>query len=94
MESYEQWLAGCSGVKDSRPPMFLSFKLRGLELSNRVVVSPMAQYCATDGVSLSRLSVLRETGESPSVRLARVSLGRVRTKSRSFVVATRSLLSD
>jgi anthraniloyl-CoA monooxygenase len=50
VESYEQWLAGCSGVKDSRPPMFLPFKLRGLELSNRVVVSPMAQYCATDGV--------------------------------------------
>ena len=30
--------------------MFLPFKLRGLELANRVVVSPMAQYCATDGV--------------------------------------------
>jgi anthraniloyl-CoA monooxygenase len=50
VQSYEQWLAGCSGVKDSRPPMFLPFKLRGLELPNRVVVSPMAQYCATDGV--------------------------------------------
>jgi anthraniloyl-CoA monooxygenase len=50
VESYEQWLAGCSGVKDSRPPMFLPFKLRGLDLLNRVVVSPMAQYCATDGV--------------------------------------------
>ena len=30
--------------------MFLPFKLRGLELVNRVVVSPMAQYCAEDGV--------------------------------------------
>ena len=30
--------------------MFLPFKLRGMELSNRVVVSPMAQYCADDGV--------------------------------------------
>jgi len=30
--------------------MFLPFKLRGLELANRVVVSPMAQYCAKDGV--------------------------------------------
>ena len=50
VEGYEQWLAGRSGVKDPRPPMFLPFKLRGLELANRVVVSPMAQYCATDGV--------------------------------------------
>src|SRR5260370_16875727 len=30
--------------------MFLPFKLGGLELANRVVVSPMAQYCAKDGV--------------------------------------------
>jgi len=50
VQSYEQWLAGCSGVQDSRPPMFLPFKIRGLELPNRVVVSPMAQYCATDGM--------------------------------------------
>jgi anthraniloyl-CoA monooxygenase len=50
VQSYEQWLAGCSGVQDSRPPMFLPFKLGGLDLTNRVVVSPMAQYCATDGV--------------------------------------------
>ena len=35
---------------DARPPMFLPFRLRGLELMNRVVVSPMAQYCAVDGV--------------------------------------------
>jgi len=50
VERYEQWLAGRSGAEDPRPPMFLPFKLRGLELTNRVVVSPMAQYCATDGV--------------------------------------------
>ncbi|MGI8841949.1 MAG: FAD-dependent monooxygenase [Caulobacteraceae bacterium] len=31
-------------------PMFTPFKLRGLTLLNRVVVSPMAQYRATDGV--------------------------------------------
>jgi len=30
--------------------MFAPFKLRGLELKNRVVVSPMAQYKAVDGV--------------------------------------------
>ena len=30
--------------------MFLPFKLRGMALDNRVVVSPMAMYSATDGV--------------------------------------------
>jgi anthraniloyl-CoA monooxygenase len=48
--SYEQWLAGQDGTGEARPPMFLPFKLRGLELVNRVVVSPMAQYCAVDGL--------------------------------------------
>jgi anthraniloyl-CoA monooxygenase len=47
---YEGWLAARSGVADARPPMFLPFELRGLTLTNRVVVSPMAQYCATDGL--------------------------------------------
>jgi anthraniloyl-CoA monooxygenase len=32
------------------PPMFYPFELRGLRLGNRVVVSPMAQYSAVDGV--------------------------------------------
>ncbi|HYU30341.1 MAG TPA: bifunctional salicylyl-CoA 5-hydroxylase/oxidoreductase [Gemmatimonadales bacterium] len=32
------------------PPMFTSFKLRDLLLVNRVVVSPMCQYCAEDGM--------------------------------------------
>ena len=31
------------------PPMFTPFKLRGLLLQNRVVVSPMCQYTAVDG---------------------------------------------
>jgi anthraniloyl-CoA monooxygenase len=31
------------------PPMFTPFKLRGLLLANRVVVSPMCQYSAIDG---------------------------------------------
>jgi anthraniloyl-CoA monooxygenase len=47
---YERWLANRAGAHDARPPMFLPFKLRGLELMNRVVVSPMAQYCAVEGV--------------------------------------------
>lgn len=32
------------------PPMFAPFKLRDMRLQNRIVVSPMAQYMATDGV--------------------------------------------
>jgi anthraniloyl-CoA monooxygenase len=37
--------------RKSRPtPMFTPFKLRGLTLANRVVVSPMDQYSAKDGV--------------------------------------------
>jgi anthraniloyl-CoA monooxygenase len=50
VDSYEGWLAHRNGVSDARPPMFLPFELRGLTLANRVVVSPMAQYCATDGL--------------------------------------------
>jgi anthraniloyl-CoA monooxygenase len=42
--------AGCSGVARPRPPMFLPFHLRDMQLVNRVVVSPMAQYRAQDGV--------------------------------------------
>ena len=33
----------------SRPPMFVPFRVRGIELKNRVCVSPMAQYKAKDG---------------------------------------------
>lgn len=33
-----------------RPPMFLPFKMRGLELPNRIVVSPMDMYSAVDGL--------------------------------------------
>lgn len=32
------------------PPMFSPFKLRSLELENRIVVSPMCQYSAKDGL--------------------------------------------
>ncbi|HKA59329.1 MAG TPA: bifunctional salicylyl-CoA 5-hydroxylase/oxidoreductase [Gemmatimonadales bacterium] len=35
---------------DARPPMFTPFKLRDMLLSNRVVVSPMCQYVAEDGM--------------------------------------------
>ncbi|HEY3786117.1 MAG TPA: bifunctional salicylyl-CoA 5-hydroxylase/oxidoreductase [Steroidobacteraceae bacterium] len=50
VERYETWLAAHEGTDGSRPPMFLPFRLRELELANRVVASPMAQYCAKEGV--------------------------------------------
>jgi len=50
VERYEGWLAEHEGAQGPRPPMFLPFRLRGLELVNRVVASPMAQYCAVEGV--------------------------------------------
>ncbi|WP_232663256.1 bifunctional salicylyl-CoA 5-hydroxylase/oxidoreductase [Pseudonocardia sp. TRM90224] len=37
-------------VADGTPPMFHPYKLRGMELANRIVVSPMAQYSAADGM--------------------------------------------
>jgi anthraniloyl-CoA monooxygenase len=39
-----------NGSGEVRPPMFQPFRLRGLELKNRVVVSPMDMYRARDGV--------------------------------------------
>ena len=37
-------------VADGTPPMFTPFRLRDMVVENRVVVSPMAQYSAIDGV--------------------------------------------
>jgi anthraniloyl-CoA monooxygenase len=50
VDRIETDLAARSGVAAPRPPMFLPFKLRNMELINRVVVSPMAQYRAVDGL--------------------------------------------
>ncbi|KQW48260.1 MULTISPECIES: bifunctional salicylyl-CoA 5-hydroxylase/oxidoreductase [unclassified Roseateles] len=47
---FERWLAVQSGIDAQVPPMFTPFKLRGVTLKNRVVVSPMAQYSCEDGV--------------------------------------------
>ncbi|MDN2581141.1 bifunctional salicylyl-CoA 5-hydroxylase/oxidoreductase [Aquibium sp. ELW1220] len=47
-ESWFQHQAGSTG-NAARAPMFAPFKLRDMELANRVVVSPMAQYKAVDG---------------------------------------------
>ncbi len=48
----EAWLAQQSGLAAApRPPMFTPFRIRELELKNRVVVSPMAMYSCKDGVA-------------------------------------------
>ena len=45
----EGWLAERSGLSEPVPPMFLPYRLREVELVNRVVVSPMAMYRCQDG---------------------------------------------
>ena len=46
----EKWFAARTGAKQPVPPMFTPFQARGLTLKNRVLVSPMAMYMASDGV--------------------------------------------
>ncbi len=41
---------GAAAGAEPRPPMFQPFRLGGLELANRVIVSPMDMYSARDGV--------------------------------------------
>ena len=55
---YERWLARRAGEQAgvalpdvAMPPMLTPFRLRGVLLKNRIVVSPMAQYSAVDGVA-------------------------------------------
>jgi anthraniloyl-CoA monooxygenase len=50
VDTVERDLARRNGLDEPRPPMFLPLRLGSLELVNRVVVSPMAQYSATDGL--------------------------------------------
>ena len=45
----EAWLAERAGAPRAVPPMFTPLRLRSLELTNRVVVSPMAMYSCVDG---------------------------------------------
>lgn len=52
LEGMEKWFAERAigtPVEKPIPPMFTPFRLRGMELHNRVVVSPMAMYSAEDG---------------------------------------------
>jgi anthraniloyl-CoA monooxygenase len=46
----EKRLADGVGARRPRPPMFLPLELRGMRVENRIVVSPMAQYSAVDGL--------------------------------------------
>ena len=46
VDSVERDLARRNGLTEPRPPMFLPLRLGSMELVNRVVVSPMAQYSA------------------------------------------------
>jgi anthraniloyl-CoA monooxygenase len=55
LENYERWFAARAGVDIDAtdvipPPMFTPYKVRGLKLHNRIVVSPMAMYSANEGV--------------------------------------------
>ncbi len=57
LQGYENWFAKKSGLpvesnSSTRhvPPMFTPYQLRGVSLVNRIVMSPMAMYSATDGL--------------------------------------------
>jgi anthraniloyl-CoA monooxygenase len=52
LEGVERWFqsrARGAPVNDPAPPMFAPYRLRGMSLDNRVVVSPMAMYSAEGG---------------------------------------------
>jgi anthraniloyl-CoA monooxygenase len=46
LQGYEAWLSGSKPVA----PMLTPLRVRGVELKNRIVVSPMAMYSAVDGM--------------------------------------------
>src|SRR5580700_4175611 len=55
LEGYERWFAARAGINIDPdgppvPPMFTPYRVRGLTLQNRIVMSPMAMYSANDGV--------------------------------------------
>lgn len=52
LKSAEKWFQDQAGVEADAPtraPMFAPYKLREMDLKNRIVVSPMAQYKAVEG---------------------------------------------
>src|SRR5579871_2461364 len=55
LENYERWFAARAGINVDPdgppvPPMFTPYRVRGLNLANRIIMSPMAMYSANDGV--------------------------------------------
>jgi anthraniloyl-CoA monooxygenase len=53
LEGVERWFqtrARGTASNEAAPPMFAPYRLREMELANRIVVSPMATYSAVDGV--------------------------------------------
>ena len=55
LDGFERWFAERAGMTiapeaPAPPPMFTPYTVRSVTLKNRVVVSPMAQYSAVDGV--------------------------------------------
>ena len=53
LETVERWFwkrATDGRSSKTAPPMFAPFRLRGMEIDNRITVSPMALYSALDGV--------------------------------------------
>jgi anthraniloyl-CoA monooxygenase len=53
LEGVERWFSSRAAGREAErpvPPMFTPFRLRGMELANRVVVAPMDMYSAKDGV--------------------------------------------
>lgn len=66
LEGYERWFAQTAGIADTRgtppPPMFTPYTVRGVTLKNRIVVLPMAQYSATDGVVGASHMILLDLG--------------------------------
>ena len=51
LEEVERWFQAQApnGCDEIAPPMFAPYKLREMSLHNRIVVSPMAMYSATNG---------------------------------------------
>ncbi|WP_028670572.1 bifunctional salicylyl-CoA 5-hydroxylase/oxidoreductase [Saccharospirillum impatiens] len=49
LQSAERWFQQQAGADNDQAPMFAPYRIRGMTLKNRVVVSPMAQYKAIDG---------------------------------------------
>jgi anthraniloyl-CoA monooxygenase len=53
LEGVERWFqskAAGKAVNEPAPPMFAPFRLRAMEMVNRIVVSPMAMYSAEEGI--------------------------------------------